>query len=285
MDPVGTDDHHQGQTQIQSQTGHGIGNGGNETGFHIHAGEFVVDAAEPALLKFSFAQGLDDTDAGDVLLNGPDHPVQNALLLGVEGDAGLGDEIDHDADDRQQTDEHQRKDPVHGQHHANAANQQNGGPDAQALESGQQLVYIISIAGEPGFGGGDGQLVHLPGRKALELLEQIVADGTGDAAGAFCAHPVCPDVAAQTAGGAEQHQSAVEPDGQDVPGGNLLIQHHFHETGDQQFQHRAQQFDHHGETDEAQVGEDVFLQSDQGGGLLLSCICNNFNGMHGKSKA
>ena len=285
MYPIGTDDHHQGKTQVQRQGGNGIGHRGDESCFHIHSCQIVIDLAEPVLFKLGFAQRLDNPDAGDIFLDGADYPIQHSLLLGVQGNAGFGDEVYHDADDGQQTDQNQREHRIHGQHHAHTANEQDGRPDAQTLKSGQQLIDIIGVTGEPGFGGGDGQLVHLTGGQTLKLLEQVMANGTGDLAGALGAHPVGHDIAGKTAGGAQQHQSAIEPDGPDIACGYFFIQHHFHQAGNQKLQHRAEKLDPQSEGNEAPVGEYVFFQSDQNvASFCRSCICNYFSEFSVKCK-
>ena len=72
----------------------------------------------------------------------------------------------------------------HSVHYDFAPHQQNGGPDTQPLDPGQQLVDVIGVAGETGLGGGHRQVVHLPGRQAAEPVKEIVSDGQGDLAGA-----------------------------------------------------------------------------------------------------
>ena len=171
VDPVGADEHHQGQSQIQGQGGGGVGDGGDDAGFLVHGGQLVVDGVEALLFVVGLAEGFDDPDAGDVLLDGTNHLVQHRLLAGVQRQAGLGDEIDHNGDDGKQGNENQGQHRVHSQHHGDAAQKQNRGADADALEPGKELVDVIGVAGEPGFGGGDGERVHLPGGEGLEFLE------------------------------------------------------------------------------------------------------------------
>ena len=154
---------------------------------------------------------------------------------------------------------------VHGQHHTHAADEQNGSTDADPLESRQKLIHIIGIAGEPGLCRGNGQLIHLPGGKALELPEQIVTDGSGDLAGADGTHPVGNDIARQTAKGAKKHQSAIDPDGFRLSRRDLLVQHDLHKAGDHQLRSGAQKLDQQCQDDKAPIRADVFFQLCQRG--------------------
>ena len=223
VDPKRTDEHHQGQTQIQGQRRGRIGDRRHRARLLIHRGQFTVHGMETLLFKLGLAQGLDDPDAGDVLLHHPHHPVQHRLLPGVQRQAGLGHEVGHQGDDGQQRNEHQRQGCIHTKHHKDAAHQQDGGSDANALESRQQLINIIGVAGEAGFSRGNGQLVHLPGREAFQPLEQIMANGLGDSPGTDGAHPVGDDVQRQAAESAQDHQTAEEIYAAQIAGRHFLI--------------------------------------------------------------
>ena len=257
VDPESPDDHHQGQPQVENQGGNRVRDAGDDAGLGIHPAELIVYPAEAVLFVFGFAQGLDDPDAGDVLLHGAHHIVQNPLLSGVEPNAGFGDEVHHHRDEGQQRQQHQGQHRIHAQHHADAPQQQNGGPDAQPLDPGQQLVYIVGVAGEPGLGGGYREGIHLPLGEALQLMEQVVAQRQGDFAGAFGAHAVCQDVEAQASPGGQQHGGPQQEDGPYIPGGDLHVQHVLHHIGNQQLHHRAQQLDEHREQNVAPIGADI----------------------------
>ena len=246
VDPVGTDHYHQRQTQIQHQGRGGICDGGYGAGLHVNVGQFLVHVVEPVLFVLSFTQGLDDPDAGDVFLNHPDNLIQHGLLMGIHGNTDLGDQVHQHSDNGQQSNQNQGKGYVHAEHHNDAAHQQNGSPDTQPLDTGQHLVDVIGITGQPGFGGGNRQFIHLPGRQTFQLLEQIMADGQRDLTGGDGGHSVGPDVQAQTKSGAQDHQAAVDINADDLTCGDFVIQHDLHQIRDEELHDSAGQFDEHG---------------------------------------
>ena len=181
--------------------------------------------------------------------------------MGIHGNAGLGHQPYHQGNDRQQRHQYQSQHRIHSQHHGNAAHQQNGGPDANALDAGQKLIYIIGIAGKPGFGGRNRQFIHLPGRQPLKFGKQIVAQGSGDLTGANGAHAVGYDIAGKASQCAEDHQPAVEIDLPQQPCRHFIVDHNLHQIGDQQLQGGPQQLDHHRQGDEPPIGLNVFFQA------------------------
>ena len=258
--PGSAQHHRQGQAQIQHQRGNGVGDAGDGTGLQGDIRQVVIDLVKPLFLVIGLTQRLDDPDTGDVFLHGANHVIQHILLMEVHGHAELGHKVGHDGDDGKQANKDQRQLGIHAQHQHHAADQQHGGTDAHPLESGQQLIDVVGVAGEPGNGGGDGQLVHLFGRQTLQLGEQIVTNGLGDAAGALSRHSVGKDIEAQCQCRAEDHQAAVDKNSGTVTLRHLDVHHDLHEVGDQQLHHGAKQLDKGGQQDKAPIGADIPFQ-------------------------
>ena len=146
---------------IQQHPHHGVGHGHGHLRLAVGPDGGFVGFRKPVLLVLRPGQGLDDPHAGHVLLDAPDQLLPRLLGLGEEGDAPLGDQQQHPADEGQGAEEDQRQDGLHHGADQQAADEQNGGPDPQAQHPIHHVVDPIGVGGEPGDEGGHGEPIHL----------------------------------------------------------------------------------------------------------------------------
>ena len=97
--PPGSEEHHQGQADVQAELHEGAGDGHDGAGLDVRIRHLPVGGGEPAHFVPGLGQGLHHPDAGDVLPHDAHQHVQLLLDPGEQGDAPGGNG-DHHQDKR-----------------------------------------------------------------------------------------------------------------------------------------------------------------------------------------
>jgi hypothetical protein len=105
---------------------------------------------------------VNDRVPGSILLHGADDLVKHLLLAAVHGHAPFGDEIRKQRDEGQKRQKDQSHGGIHGKGDGDAAEKQNGGAHADALNANEEIVDHVGVRGQAGNEAGDRHPVHLP---------------------------------------------------------------------------------------------------------------------------
>ena len=210
-----------------------------------------------------------EVSIGDFVMTGGEFPalcIIDSVARLIKG--ALGDEVDEEADERQNSHKDERQHRLKRCRNDNAADEKQRCAHAETLEHPDHLVDVVRVRGQPALEGGDGELVELTGGEVGDPAEEVVADlfrgVTGDAGG----HAVRADVAEDGNDRADDHEPAAEEDGPFVPGGDDVVEDDGEEHRQEQVHDGADELDgesdHHLSDKRADVGQDVLHSSASG---------------------
>ena len=260
---VGAHQNHNGKAGIEDKGGGGAHASHGEVGGALTGGQIVVDAAKVVPLVLGAGQRTDDTRARHVLLHLADHAVLALLHAGEEGHALPGGPDRNGGQQGQRGDQHQRQHRLQEQGHDDAAHQQHGRADADALKPVDHVVHIVGIRGQAGDEGGVGHRILLGCGQGGHLAEQVKAHFAGDLPGHIGGHAVGAAVAQPGQDGANDHGNAHQPHAGFIAIGRILIQDDRQHPRQEQLDHRAGNFHAHLQRDAPGIGSYVLSERSQ----------------------
>ena len=240
VDTVGSHQNNQGQTDIQQQVHHWVGDTHADGSAAFAANHLSIDLCKMFLLLFDLGKRLDDADSGDAFPHGAHHHVDALLQVAVHRNTLAGDQPYHQCDERQDRNHHQCQHRLHRHGDADAADEQNRCTDSHSLHHSDDLVDVIGVGGQAGFQRRDGKLVDLPTGQIGYFFKQIVAYRPGGISCDRCCHAVCIDVHQQCQHGTNRHVQSPDQHPFGVFERDDVVQDVRKHPWNQQFDHRSQ---------------------------------------------
>ena len=162
-----------------------------------------------------------------------------------------------------------RQNRVHGQRQGDAAHQQYGGPDADGLGGGDEVLHVVGVRGHAGDEAGQGEGVRLTAGEAggadKEVLPQALDAVPGHAHGGH----VGKDVGLADQEGHHHHQRPPAHHRAHPSAGHHPVDDVLQYVGDQKLQHRGEKLHRHAQADAAQAQLHVAPYGFHSGGAPL----------------
>ena len=207
--PAGADQHHQGQADIQEERHDRPGEAHDDAGLHLLPGHGGIGFAVPPHFPGLPAQGLDNTNSGNVFPHDAHQRIHPPLYPVIERNSLPGNEGDQQDHDGRHDAENHGQPRVHCQGDGDASQQHDGRPDAHGLNHADETLDIVGVAGHAGDQGRQADLIHLTAGEVQRRVKQIPAEAEGAVPGDTDAHPVGRHV--QETGGQREKQHDAAP--------------------------------------------------------------------------